>query len=76
MTTDWVRQRLADLENGVRWRQARDLQEWVGTTRLSINAGAHLLRDQPKVVEAMARLSQTGKAAAENMRSLLALADT
>lgn len=71
-TTDWLVQRLADLDNGARWRTAPDLQEWIGGTRLSITAGLQHIRDQPLVAEAMERLSRSGKAAADNLRGMLA----
>ena len=65
---DWMRQRLADLENGRRWRNAPDLMQWMEGTRLSMNAGIASRVNEPAIKTALNRIRKNAVGAAKNLQ--------
>jgi hypothetical protein len=69
---DWMRQRLADLENGARWRAAPDLIRWMDGERLSMNAGMVARREEPGIASSVRRIRDNAAAATDILRRLSA----
>ncbi|MEV4350951.1 NAD(P)-binding protein [Actinoplanes sp. NPDC049596] len=66
----WIRNRLNSMVAASRWSEAADIARWVGTTRLSITAGAGKFAGEPEVAAALKTSETLNEAARQNLATL------